>query len=301
MMGLLQTQYALVGADGAAHVVDEIDNPGRNAPMAMVLSCMIGGVTALIVCIAFLAATTDPLAVIEALGGGSLVVFEQGIGNRAGVTILSTLYLCECGSCHALHRSFTHTHLFPVSTPTLVTQLFTTPALMITCSRMIQSFSKDDCLPFKRYLSKQNANLETPVWAVLFNTAWLTVFGLLVFASPVAIIAIQSASVVMLQFSYLPAIFLFLVRGRARLQDLGMVRTFTVGKYGSLVNVIALGYIAITSVFFLFPSVYPVADPSLINYAVVVMAVTSLLAAANWYAYARSRFTVPGGLVALQG
>jgi len=171
------------------------------------------------------------------------------------------------------------------------------PALMITCSRMIQSFSKDGCLPFKQYLGVVNPRLETPVWAVLFTTAWLTVFGLLIFASPVAVLAVQSASVVMLQVSYLPVIFLFLIRGRRWLNDMGVIRTFTMGRLGSTANIIALSYIGITTVFFLFPSVYPVSSPSLMNYSVVVLAISALLAMINWYTYARSRFTAPQGLI----
>ena len=106
IMGLLQTQYSLVGADGAAHIVDEIDNPRRNAPMAMVLSCLIGGVSALIVCISFLAATTDPIAVAEALGGGSLVVIVQGVGNYGGATVLSIIFLRKLMSFLARTISF---------------------------------------------------------------------------------------------------------------------------------------------------------------------------------------------------
>lgn len=92
-MGLLQTQYALVGADGAAHVVDEIDNPARNAPIAIVLSCIIGGVSAFFVLISFLAATTDINSVISGEGGGYLLVYLQSTGSLAGTTVLSIISL----------------------------------------------------------------------------------------------------------------------------------------------------------------------------------------------------------------
>lgn len=93
IMGLLQIQYALVGADGAAHVVDEIDNPRRNAPIAIVLSCVIGGFSAFVVLISFLAAMTDVDAIIDGEGGGYLLVYLQATRSLAGATILSILNL----------------------------------------------------------------------------------------------------------------------------------------------------------------------------------------------------------------
>jgi choline transport protein len=170
---------------------------------------------------------------------------------------------------------------------------------MVTCSRMIQSFSKDGCLPFPRYLGASSPRWEVPVYAVLFNTAWLTIFGLLLFASPLAIVAIQSASVVMLQCSYLPVTFLFLFRGRKWVdEELRITRTFTMGKqWGPIINIIALAYISITTVFFLFPSVYPVTSASLMNYAVVVVVVSALLATVNWFVFVRNHFTAPLGLL----
>lgn len=93
MMGLLQTQYSLVGADGAAHLVNEIKNPRRNAPRAMIISCIMGGSMAFIVLLAFVASTTDPVSVAEAQGGGYMLVILQGMGNAAGATAIASISL----------------------------------------------------------------------------------------------------------------------------------------------------------------------------------------------------------------
>ncbi|PWN87635.1 amino acid transporter [Acaromyces ingoldii] len=275
IMGLLQTQYSLVGADGAAHIVDEIANPRRNAPLAMVFSCLIGGSSALVVCIAFLAGTTDATAVVEGLGGGYLVAIMQSLGSLVGTTFIDFIYLAN--------------------------QLFTTPALVITCSRMVQSFATDGCLPFAAHLGGVSARFETPLWAVAFNLGWLTVFGLMMFGSPIAITAVQSASVVMLQMSYIPSIALMLLHRRDWFSRLGCAQTPLGQRWGPLVNVIALLYIAVTTVFFLFPAVYPVTMGSEMNYAVVVLVASVLLALANWFLIARTRFTEPRDIADVTG
>lgn len=193
ILGLLQAQYALVGADGAAHLVTEIPRPSINAPLAMVSSCLIGGVTSFILLIAVLAVTSDALAVSEAGGGGLLVVFYQATQHRAGSVCLGVV--------------------------AFGTLFFTLPALQSTTSRMIQSFANDHNLPGQRWLGKTDPRFEVPVWAVLFNAFWLIVFGCLIFAPPAILPAIQGASVVMLQISYVPTIFAMLFWGRRRMES----------------------------------------------------------------------------------
>ena len=163
---------------------------------------------------------------------------------------------------------------------------------------MIHAFSIDGCLPFKRQLGSTSPTLEVPVWAILFNAFWLTVFGLLIFGSTLAILAVQSASVVMLQCSYVPVLILMLLRGRSFIRDNNVKQEYSMGKtFGPIANVIAICYIAVTTTFFLFPSVLPVSSASLMNYAVVVVAVAVILSVLLWYGYARRNFSAPQDII----
>lgn len=166
---------------------------------------------------------------------------------------------------------------------------------------MVQSFATDGCLPFAAHLGSVSARFETPLWAVAFNLGWLTVFGLMMFGSPIAITAVQSASVVMLQMSYIPSIALMLLHRRDWFSRLGCAQTPLGQRWGPLVNVVALLYIAVTTVFFLFPAVYPVTMGSEMNYAVVVLVASVLLALANWFLIARTRFTEPRDIADVTG
>lgn len=165
---------------------------------------------------------------------------------------------------------------------------------MIASSRMIQSFAEDGCLPMHRRLGSLHIRHETPVWAILFNAAWLTIFGALTFGSSLALLAVQSSSVILLQASYLPVIIIMLFHGRKVINDSQRVRRMSLGRIGGpIVNFISICYILVTNIFFLLPSTLPVNSASLMNYAVVVVILTIVFAVLNWLAYARKHFSGP--------
>ncbi|GAC93394.1 choline transport protein [Pseudozyma hubeiensis SY62] len=279
-IGLISAQYCLVGCDGASHVIDEIDRPHINAPKAMILSCLIGGFSAFLVLIAVLAGINDMESVIQAGAAGIVEAILQATRNKAATLVLNLIFFG--------------------------TIAFAGPALMITASRMVQAYANDGCLPFKNKLAYVSPKLEVPVYAVLFCCFWYTVFGLILFGSVIAVQAIVSASVVLLQLSYIVPIAGMLFRGRRRIfspsendddDDEITIPTdikYTLGPvFGPLVNTAALCYIAVTTVLFLMPSYIPVTSGSLMNYSVVVVGTTTLLATINWFVFARKTYTGP--------
>ena len=175
MIGLIQAQYCLVGADGASHVIDEIDKPHINAPKAMVLACLIGGFSAFLVLIAVLCGISDMESVISAGAAGIVQAFLQATRSKAATVALNLV-------------------LFG-------TIFFAGPALMITASRMVQAYAADGCLPFNSKLGKVSERYEVPVYAVLFCCVCYGLFGVVLFGSVLAVQAIVSASVVLLQLS----------------------------------------------------------------------------------------------------
>lgn len=283
LMGLLMAQYTMVGADGASHVIDEIDRPHINAPKAMVLACLIGGTSAFLVLIAVLAGVSDMESVISAGAAGIVQAFLQATQNKAATLCLNLV-------------------LFG-------TIAFAGPALMITASRMVQAYANDGCLPFQKKLAHISPKHEVPVYAVLFCCFWYTVFGLILFGSVIAVQAIVSASVVMLQLSYVVPIAGMLFGGRKRIfnasggsgdeQDVDDIPIPSDIKYamgpvwGPVINTAALCYIVVTTVLFLLPSYIPVTSGSLMNYSVVVVGTTLVLATVNWFASAREHYTGP--------
>lgn len=269
ILGLLQTQYALAGVDGAAHLINEIEDAHINCPKAMVYSCVLGALHAFVVLVAVAATMTDPLAVIDAGPAAILTAFIQGVGNAAGGTALCVLALS--------------------------TFLFNTPALMTACSRMVQSLAVDGQLPMASYLGRTHPKLEVPVWSIVFTTAWMAALGLLIFGSDDALSAILSSSVILLQTSYIPTIALVLMQ-RPVLHSLSLYgkTRYNLGPWaGRIINAGALAYIAVISTFLCFPTSLPVTDAASFNYTIAVVAGVLVLTAINWYAYARTNGRVP--------
>uniref|UniRef100_V5EKH9 Amino acid transporter n=2 Tax=Kalmanozyma brasiliensis (strain GHG001) TaxID=1365824 RepID=V5EKH9_KALBG len=285
MLGLITAQYSLVGSDGASHIIDEIDRPHINAPKAMVLACLIGGTSAFLVLIAVLAGISDTESVISAGAAGIVEALYQATLNRAA-TLCLTLIMFG-------------------------TILFAGPALMITSSRMVQAYAADGCLPFHKKLAYVSPKYQVPVYAVLFCCFWYVVFGVILFGSVIAVSSIVSASVVMLQLSYVVPIAGMLFGGRKRIfkrtnadgdkadEDDDEIPIpsdikYTLGPVvGPIINTIALCYIVLTTVLFLFPSYIPVTSGTYMNYSVVVVSSTVMLAIVNWFAFARRGYTGP--------
>ncbi|CDS00943.1 related to GABA permease [Sporisorium scitamineum] len=289
MIGLIQAQYCLVGADGASHVIDEIDRPNVNAPKAMVLACLIGGTSSFLVLIAVLAGISDMESVISAGAAGIVEAFLQATRSKAATLCLNLI-------------------LFG-------TIAFAGPALMITSSRMVQAYANDGCLPFKSKLGSISSKHEVPVYAVLFCCTCYAIFGVILFGSVIAVQAIVSASVVLLQLSYVVPIAGMLFGGRKRIFNAERSDNdddddevpippeikYTLGPIlGPIINAAALSYILLTTVLFLLPSYIPVTSPSLMNYLVVVVGTTFALAAVNWFAFARKRYLGPKDFKVLQ-
>lgn len=94
----------------------------------MVASCIMGGVTGLLLIIAFLAAITDAQAALSAQGGAFLIILDQAIQSKAGAIILSLFVM----------SSF----------------IFNVPAINLTANHMICALGRDNALPFGSWLGR---------------------------------------------------------------------------------------------------------------------------------------------------
>lgn len=241
--------------------------------MSMVVAVVMGGTTGTIVLIAFLAAVTNATEAVNAQGGAFLLILYQAIENKAGAIVVSIFVI--------------------------LTMFFTVPAIQLTSNHMVASLARDNMIPFGKQLGSTSERWELPVWANVFTTFWLVVIGCLEFGPSQVLVAVQSSSVVLLEMSYLPCTFAMLFWGRRRMAELGIVRRWSLGRWGPLVNVCAIAFQIITIVFFLFPQYGPiktvngVSNLGEMNWSVAVVGVIFVLGIINWFAWARTRFEGP--------
>ncbi|KLT45653.1 amino acid transporter [Cutaneotrichosporon oleaginosum] len=266
IIGLLQSTLGLTAFDAASHMVEEIPKPAKNAPRIMIIAVALGSVTAWIFMVVILFALSDFEAVAAAPTGPLLQIYYQSTNSLAGATCLVMF--------------------------NLVSMFMAVQAVTTVSSRMVMSFARDRGLgPLSPYLSPIHHKLMVPAWSIVFVTLWVFVFGLIYLGSSIALNAILSAAVVLLQISYMVPIVVVLVRG-GKTAYAGHSKTWGLGRWRVPINVGAISFGLLTSVCFLFPPMLPVAGPTM-NYAVVVLAVVFMFCGLVYAFDGRKKFHGP--------
>lgn len=86
----------------------------------------------------------------------------------------------------------------------LGSMLFAGQGLTTIASRMVWSFARDRGMgPASPWLGAVHPTFKSPLWSVVFVAFWILAFGCISLGSSVALNAIVSASVVLLQISYI--------------------------------------------------------------------------------------------------
>lgn len=273
MLGLLQSTFGLVGVDAVTHIVAEMPRSHVNAPRAMLLAPALGAFSSWIVLMVLLFCLRDYDAVIESPAGPLLTIIYQATNSKAGSVALL---------------------MFPV-----VSMCFTAVGILCASSRTTQALAADGGLAFSGFFASETPRFNVPVPAITLNTFFVIVFGCIYLGSNAALQAILSASVVLLQISYVIPILLLLVRGRKMLDTVCFhvgPRHFNLGKAGYIINAWAVLFALFTDVFFVFPAELPV-TPSGMNYTVVIAyGVVPLLAILSWVFHGRKEYTGPRNL-----
>ncbi|KAJ4244554.1 hypothetical protein NW762_014409 [Fusarium torreyae] len=207
ILGLLQSALSLIGFDVVLHLTEEMPNPSRDAPRAMLLAIVVGGVTGLVFIVVILFCLTDPVSVLSTSTGMPIVeLFLQSTKSRAAATIL---------------------------------------ALMLSIC-----FINGPAVAFSAYVAS------------------CTIFLNISYASPIVAL---------------------LVRGRSILREHQSDKTpAKMGlRVGGVVNIIAVGFVVITSIFFCFPSGLPVSANNM-NYVSAVVGGFYSVITLYWLTYGNS-------------
>ncbi|KAL4810210.1 amino acid/polyamine transporter I [Aspergillus unguis] len=263
LLGLLQGGFGVTGFDGVAHMIEEIPNPSVVGPKIMIGCVGIGVGTGAIFLIVLLFVAGDIDRVISSSATPLLQIFHDATGNNAGSICLL---------------------VFP-----LICLVFAAIAIMTTSSRMTYAFARDGGLPASPFFSKVHPKLQVPLNGLYLTLFCVVVFGCIFLGSTSAFDAITSSSVVMLDIAYGIPIAVNCLRGRKMLPE----RPFSLPDWlGWIVNLIALAYISLTTVLFLFPPERHVTGSNM-NYCVAAFGVILIISTFQWIVDGRKNFTGP--------
>ncbi|KAK1982093.1 amino acid permease [Colletotrichum cereale] len=257
ILGLLQSALSLIGFDAVAHMTEEMPNPSKDAPQAMVGAVLVGGTTGIVFILVMLFCAVDIDVLLASPTQMPLTeMILQATRSKAAATILTVaVAVCFVNGANGCVTSG---------------------------SRLVWSMARDDGTPFSKYLSKLHPKLNVPVRAIVVQAIFNVLFGLLYLGPDVAINAYIASCTLFLNLSYALPVMILLVRGRQLVTANPPVFTLGRGPFGYAVNWISVLFVLVTSVFFCFPPAIPI-NISTMNYVTAVIGIFIVYAMALWF------------------
>jgi amino acid transporter len=202
--------WIFYGFEACGDVAEEVVNPSRKIPRAMILTLSIGGVTAFFITLSYVLAVPSFGDVISGKNANPIVgVIDASLGH-AGSKVALTMVLIAFASC--------------------------TLAIQAAATRLIFSFARDEMILGWRPLSTVSARFHMPPGAV----AVAAVIPALITLAPTATVTrIITFAVVGIYMSFQLVVLAALIARRRGWQPTG---AFTLGAKGWLVNALALAY-----------------------------------------------------------
>ncbi|KAI5841447.1 GABA permease [Morchella snyderi] len=262
-VGLLQAAYTLTGYGMVASMCEEVQQPHREVPKAMVLSVAAAGITGVIYLIPILFVLPD-VAVLLGVKNGQpigllfkLVTRSPGGGFGLLLLILGILFFAGIGA-------------FTVA------------------SRCTYAFARDGAIPGSRLWRRVSPRYGIPLMGLILSTAVCSLLGLIYFGSTAAFNSFTGVATICLSTSYGLPILVSVLRGRKLVKN----APFSLGKFGMTINVLSIIWILLAIVLFCMPVAIPVTAPGM-NYASVVFAGFTVVSAAWYFIRGRKAFKGP--------
>lgn len=249
-------------------MAEELPNPSRNVPLAMVGGVTINGALGLGFTILLLYSTSPLEALLTTPTGFPMIqILLDVTRSRAGTIILS-----------------------------LITSIIATAgaiAGLSSTSRTLYAFGRDKGVPFSDYFSHVNPNLHVPVRAVIIGFVLQALLGLLYLGNPTAFNAVLSLAIIGSYLTHLVPIVYMITHGRPRMQP-SQYGSFALSKtVGYVVNIVSVVWIVVVVVFSMFPLTMPVTAENM-NYSSVVLVGWGLFGACFYYlAGGKEQYQVP--------
>jgi amino acid permease (GABA permease) len=261
LLGLLLAQYTFTGYDASAHMTEETHDPARSGPRGIVMSIVVSLFAGWILLIGVTFAIQHYSAEVgSATGVPPAQIFIDAVGNTGGKLLL----LIAIGA-----------------------QLFCGMSSVTANSRMIYAFSRDGALPGSAFWHRVNPRTRTPTNAIWLAAVGAFLLGLPYLGNATAYAAVTSIAVIGLYIAYVIPTFLRLRQG-ANFQR----GPWHLGKWSTLVGVIAVSWVAIISILFMLPTTSPI-TVSNFNYTVVAVGVVLGFAGIWWLVSAKNWFKGP--------
>ncbi|CAF1107087.1 unnamed protein product [Adineta ricciae] len=262
-VGLLQSAYTLTGYGMVAAMCEEVQNPEKQVPKAMVLSVVAAGITGVIYLIPILFVMPDVDKLLNISTGQPIgYLFKTATGSAGGG--FGLLFLI------------------------LGIQSFAGIGSLTATSRCLYAFSRDGAVPGSLAWSKINKRYDIPLNALLLSTLIQGLLGLIYLGSSAAFNAFTGVATICLSTSYASPVLILVVRGRYLVNH----APFRLGKVGYIINIATILWIILAIVIFTMPTAIPVTASSM-NYASALFVFFATISVIWYILWGRKHFTGP--------
>uniref|UniRef100_A0A0D9YJX8 Amino acid permease n=1 Tax=Oryza glumipatula TaxID=40148 RepID=A0A0D9YJX8_9ORYZ len=269
-VGLLMSQYSVIGYDTSAHMVEETKNADRSGPIGIITSVLFATVFGWIYLLALTSVVTD------------IPYLLSPSNDAGGYAIAQALYT-------AFHRRYGSGVGGIVCLGAVAVAVFLCGIACVTSnSRMAYAFSRDGAMPLSRVWYRVNKH-EVPLNVVWLGVAVAFVMALTSLGSQVAFQAMGSIATLGMYIAYALPVFFRVTTARRSF----VPGPFHLGRYGVVVGWAGVVWVATVTVLFSLPVAYPVANKETFNYTPVAVGGVLLLSVGAWVLRARFWFQGP--------
>ncbi|GLA43952.1 hypothetical protein AnigIFM63309_002049 [Aspergillus niger] len=265
-VGLLGVITPLSGVDGIIHMSEEVKNAKVVIPRSMIYGTIINSVMAFGYLIAVLYCMGDYTAALTSPTGYPIITIAyQATGSKAATYVLMAMGMLP--GWIALFNG------------------------LASVTRLTWAFARDNGLPFSDFFVKVDPRFKIPIRALFLVTALVILLSFIQIGSSAAFNAILSLSTLGLYISYLIPLVLLVWKRFTAPKDIPQ-GTFSLGKWGLPINLVAILFATYFSIFLPFPSEVPVTGETM-NYAGPVLGFVMLFACGDWLVRGRHKWNGP--------
>lgn len=206
--------FLFYGFEACGDVAEEVSNPARRIPTAMMMTILVGGVSALMSFGGYVLAAPDLQKVVNGEDSDPIPAILASALGPAGAKIFLVVALTAFLSCVL--------------------------SLQAAASRLIFSFARDGMVPGHAWLSKVSGRAKVPANALIVACSIPVLLCLIIYVGPEQLLTqVTSFAVLGIYVAFQSVVLAAL---RQRLRGWRPAGPFSLGRAGFLLNVLALGY-----------------------------------------------------------
>jgi amino acid transporter len=205
--------FLFYGFEACGDVAEEVANPARRIPRAMMLTILVGGVSALFSFGGYVLAAPDLQAIVSGKEMDPIPAILESTLGPVGAKVFLIVAVTAFLSCVL--------------------------SLQAAASRLLYSFARDGMLPGHRWLSQVTPRTKVPANALIVACTIPVLLALLIFINEDLLNSVTAFAVLGIYVAFQMVVLAAL---RQRAKGWRPAGPFTLGRWGMIVNIVALGY-----------------------------------------------------------